>query len=153
MTFKYQQSWVQYQDTHYVVKQNWKAHILGTLMHRVKQKLKKIKLDLKTWSKRTFKIFSHKLEQNREKLLEVEQKLLLRSHSAHLNNWHYRLIKQQVKMHLFNQKYWGKLARKEWLIDDDRHSRYFYHTMKARKSYSKIMKIKDASGIWTDEAP
>jgi len=56
-------------------------------------------------------------------------------------------------MHLFNQKYWKKLARKEWLVDGDRHSRYFHQTMKVRKSRSKIIKIKDAFGVWIEEAP
>jgi len=104
-TFKYQHSWVHYHDTHCVIKRNWKATISGTPMYRVVQKLKKTKIDLKTWSKCTFGNFMHKLERNGEKLLEVEHKLTLQPHSARLNNWHYRLIKQREKMHLFNQKY------------------------------------------------
>jgi len=122
-------------------------------MYRVAQKLKKIKIDLKTWSKRTFSNFRSKLERNGEKLLEVENKLSLQPHSVRLNNWHYRLIKQREKMHLFNQKYWGKLARKEWLVNGDRHSRYFHQTMKAKKSRGRIFKIKDVSGVWIEEAP
>jgi len=85
-TFKYQHSWVHYQDTHCVVKQNWKAKIPGTPMYQVIQKLKKIKLDLKTWSKHTFGNFRHKLECNGEKLLEVKQKLTLQPHNVYLNN-------------------------------------------------------------------
>jgi len=52
--------------------------ISGTPMYRIVHKLKKIKLDLKTWSKRTFGNFRSKLEKNSEKLLEVENKLILR---------------------------------------------------------------------------
>ena len=61
-TLKYQHSWVHYQDTHSVVRQNWKAATMGTPMYKVVQKLKKTKLDLKTWSKRTFGNFRNKLE-------------------------------------------------------------------------------------------
>ena len=120
-------------------------------MYNVSQKLKKVKLDLKTWSKRTFGNFRSKLERKGEKLLHVEQKLTLQPHSARLNNWHYRLLKQREKMHLFNQKYWGTLARKDWLVNGDRHSRYFHQSMKAQKMRGKIFKIQDASGIWIDE--
>jgi len=70
-SFKYQHSWVHYQDTHYVVKRNWKASIPGTSMYQVAQKLKKIKIHLKRWSKRTFGNFRYKLERNEEKLQEV----------------------------------------------------------------------------------
>ena len=91
------------------------------------------------------------MERNGEKLLHVEQKLTLQPHSARLNNWHYRLLKQREKMHLFNQKYWGTLAKKDWLVNGDRHSRYFHQSMKAQKMRGKIFKIQDASGIWIEE--
>ena len=98
-------------------------------MYQIAHKLKKTELDLKSWSKSMFGNFRHKLERNGDKLLEVEQKLVLQPHNARLNNWHYRLIKQREKLHLFNQKFWGTLARKEWLVNGDRHSRYFHQTM------------------------
>jgi len=43
----------------------------GTPMYRVTQRLKKIKLDLKTWSKTTFGNFKHKLGKDADKLLHV----------------------------------------------------------------------------------
>ena len=101
-TFKYQHSWSHYQEPHMVVKNNWKVNVRGTPMFKVANKLKRIKTDLKTWSKRTFGNFRSKLERNGEKLLEVENKLTLQPHNTRLNNWHYRLIKQREKMHLFN---------------------------------------------------
>ena len=70
----------------------------------------KNKLYLKTQSKRKFGNFSQKLESNADKLLHNEQKLVSQPNSAHLNYEHYRLIKQHEKMHLFTQKYWGKMA-------------------------------------------
>ena len=121
-------------------------------MYRVVQKLKKIKLDLKSWSKDTFGNFKSKLERNGKKLLVLETKLVQNPNNARLNNWHYRLIKQREKMHLFNQKYWGRLARKEWLVNGDRHSPFFHQTMKAKKTISKIMKLKDTLGVWVDES-
>jgi len=46
--FKYQHSWAQCQDTHNIVKKNWKMGGQGTPMYRVTQLLKKIKLDLES---------------------------------------------------------------------------------------------------------
>jgi len=150
-TFKYQHSWSHYQETHNVVKNNWKFNVRGMPMFRIAQKLKRIKVDLKTWSKCTFGNFRSKLERNNDKLLYVEEKLAIHPHNSRLNNWHYCLIKQWEKMHLFNQKYWGTFARKEWLVNGDRHSHYFHQTMKARKTRGKILRIKDASGVWIEE--
>ena len=126
--------------------------VRGTFMYQLAQKLKKIRLDLKSLSKSTFGNFKHKLERNEEKLLHVETKLVQDPNNAQLNNWRYRLIKQREKMHLFNQKYWEKLARKDWLLNGDRNSHYFHQSMKAIKTRSRITKIKDNSEVLVDES-
>ncbi|KAJ8419810.1 LOW QUALITY PROTEIN: hypothetical protein Cgig2_003195 [Carnegiea gigantea] len=101
------------------------------------QKLKKTKLDLKSCSKRTFGNFKHKLERNTEQLLHVEAKLVHEPNSVRFNNWHYKL---------------GRFTRKDWLVNGDRNSRYFYQSMKARKTRSKITKVKDNLGVWVNES-
>jgi len=83
--FKCQHSWACYQDTHNLVKKRWNSHFSGTPMYRLTQKLKKLKLDLKSWSKRTFGNFKHKLERNAKTLLRIEQRLVAQLHSARLN--------------------------------------------------------------------
>ena len=55
-------------------------------------------------------------------------------------------------MHLFSKKYWGRLARKDWVVNGDRHSPFFHQTVKARKTRSKVLKLKDPSGVWVDES-
>jgi len=67
-------------------------------MYRVTHKLKKIKLDPKSWSKNTFGNLKNKVERNTDKLLQVESKLVQNPNSTRLN--------------LFNQKYWGKMKKK-----------------------------------------
>ena len=149
--FKYQHSRPQYKDVHIAVKRNWKHITNGTTMCRV-ARTDEAQLNLKVWSRSMFGNFKNKLEGNAQQLLRVEGKLISQPNNARLNNWHYRLIKQRKKMYLFNQKYWGKLARKDWLVHRDRNSRYFHQSMKSRKSCHRIIKIKDSSGIWIDDS-
>ena len=41
------------------------------------------------------------------------------------------------------------MARKEWLVNDEKSSRYCYQTSKA---CGRIVKIKDSFGAWVDGA-
>ncbi|KAJ8434289.1 hypothetical protein Cgig2_009264 [Carnegiea gigantea] len=91
---------------------NIKLSLLGTSMYCIAQKLKKIKLDLKSWSECTFGNFKQKLEKNANKLLRVEQKLVAQPNSTCLNNWHYRLIKQREKNTFVQLKILGKTRSK-----------------------------------------
>jgi len=52
---------------------------------------------------------------------------------------------------LFNQTYWGKLARREWLVNGDRNSRFFQQSANARRKRKLVMKIKDDCAVWIDD--
>jgi len=62
-----------------------------------------------------------------------------------------RLLKQREKLLLFNQKYWGKLAWKEWLVNGDRNSKYFQNKATARWKRKLVVKIKYDFRIYVDE--
>jgi len=81
----------------------------------------------------------------------VESKLIADPQSHRLNDWYFRLLKQREKLFLFNKRYWGNLARKKWLVDGDRNSRYFHQSATSRKRGCSILRIKDESGIWLDD--
>ena len=49
----------------------------------------------------------------------------------------------------FNQKYWGKFSRKEWLINEDRNSKIFQCTANVRRK--TIIKIRDKRGVWVTD--
>ena len=52
---------------------------------------------------------------------------------------------------LFNQRYWGQFARKQWLINGDRNTKFFHQLASARKRRCNIVRIKDETGVWLDE--
>ena len=52
---------------------------------------------------------------------------------------------------LFNQRYWGQFARKQWLINGDRNSKFFHQIGSVRKRRCNIVRIKDEAGVWLDE--
>jgi len=120
-------------------------------MFRLTRKLRCIKHDLKAWSIPKFSKFRNQVEKNTTKLHIVESKLIADPYSHRLNTWYSRLLKQWEKLLLFNKRYWGNLARKKWLVDGDRNSRYFHHSANARKRSSTILRIKDTTGIWLED--
>ena len=80
----------------------------------------------------------------------MEDKLLIHPDSPRLNDWMHRLLRQREKLLLFNQKYWGGLKRKEWLVHGDRNSKYFHHRATARREKKMVIKLKDECGVWID---
>jgi len=81
----------------------------------------------------------------------MEGRLITNPNSYRFNSWMQRLLKQREKMMLFNQKYWGKLARKEWLVNGDRNSKFFQNKANFRRKRKLVMKLQDDCGIWIDD--
>ena len=149
--FRYQPHWSHYPETRNIVSKNWVGHIPGTPMFRFTRKLRTIKSELKIWSRAKFSNFRTQVDKNTAKLQLIESRLITNPHSHRLNDWHFRLLKQRDKLLLFNKRYWGKLARKKWLVDSDRNSRYFHQYAKMRNRKCSILRIRDASGIWIED--
>jgi len=124
--FRFQPNWNHYEDVHSIVNKQWSIRVNGSLMFRFAQRIKAIKKDLKQWSSTKFANYRVQIEKNTAKLQYVETKLLESPNSHQLNNWHFRLIKQGEKLLLFNKRYWGQFARKQWLINGDRNSKFFH---------------------------
>jgi len=60
------------------------------------------------------------------------------------------MLREREKLLLFNQKYWGTLRRKEWLVNGDRNSRYFHQQANTRRKKKLVCKLKDDCGMWID---
>jgi len=88
------------------------------------QKLKNVKIEMKEWTKKLLGNTYDKLAENTCKSDYVEGKLLHDPNNHRLNAWLHWLLRQREKLLLFNQKYREKMARKEWLVNGYRMSRF-----------------------------
>ena len=79
-------------------------------------------------------------------------KLINNPNINRLNSWHYRLLRQREKLMPFNQCYLEKYAAKEWLINGDMNSRFFYQSVSAKQRKTMIFNLKDESRVWITEA-
>jgi len=81
-------------------------------------------------------------------VLTIENKLTNNPNYNRLNSWHFRLLRQQEKLMLFNQRYWGKYGKKESLANGDENSRFFFtRVLVLKKGKTMIINLKDESGV------
>ena len=117
-------------------------------MFRIAHHLKSIKNKIKSWKIPSGPNYEKQIEKNTEKLHYVENHLIGNADNPRLTHWHNRLIKQREKLMLFHQRFWGRLVRKQWLIDGDPNSRFFHQMVTARKRCTFISRIKNEVGGW-----
>ncbi|KAJ8436279.1 hypothetical protein Cgig2_025708 [Carnegiea gigantea] len=128
--FRFQPFWTKYHMVDQIIYKNWQTTLNSAKMFRFMHKLKSIKNSIKPRAKSTFGNFQEKVKHNLDKINYVEDKLVENPTNIRLNNW----------------LYWGRLARKDWLVKGDRNSSYFQRTANIRRKKQEITKIKDDAG-------
>jgi len=151
--FRYQPHWSSYREVRNIVNKAWTGRNSGTPMFQLTSKLRHIKRDLKLWCRSKFANFRKQIDKNTAQLHFVESQLIADPNSLRLNAWYTRLLKQRERLLLFNKRFWGNFARKKWLVDGDRNSRYFHSSAAARKRANTIIRLKDATGVWVEDPP
>jgi len=149
--FRFQNFWCKCHPVDTIITKNWRGNFTGTNMFNFAKKLKTIKHKVKGWSKTHFGNLHDKLAKNTQKINYIEDKLLSNLESFWLNSWLTRLLKQREKMMLFNQKYWGKLRQKEWLVSGDRNTTFSQHKVNTRRKRKLVIKLRDDCGLWIDD--
>ena len=148
--FRFQNFRVLDNQSHSIVKRNWNISITGSRFYRIQQKLYRIKTDLKLWAKTRYRHTTNKLLMNEQKLNDLQTKLWRQPFNTILINHINRLILQREKLLLFNQKVWGKEARKTWLTQGDRNLCFFHNRMKKQIANNTIFRLKNVVGQWVD---
>lgn len=149
--FRFQNYWTLEKESHDIVRKQWNTSIRGSRFFRITTKLSRIKNLLKTWAKGKYGNNKTKLHAKEAKIAELESKLIDQPFNPRLNNHLQRMIKQRERLLLFNQKNWGNLARKNWLTQGDRNSRFFHNKMKTRNARNTIYRLKNDLGQWEDD--
>jgi len=150
LPFRFQNYWCQYRQLDPIVGTQWQAHVQGTKMFKLAQKLKRTKYHIKSWARNFLGNNQQKLLRNTQQIEQIEEQLSAQPNSPRLNDWLHRMLRQREKLLLFHQKYWGTFKRKEWLVNGDRNSRFFQQQANTRRKKKLICKLKDECGLWVD---
>ncbi|XP_056688728.1 uncharacterized protein [Spinacia oleracea] len=142
-SFRFQNAWTLYEEAQKLVAKNWAYKHSESRFFCIFQKLSRLKTDLKNWHSRKYGNIQHKLALNQDKLKNVEVQLQLYPENHHIEHHLHRLVKQRERLLSFGQNFWGKYARKQWLTQGDRGSRFFHEKMKTRKRRSQIFRLQN----------
>ncbi|XP_027905898.1 uncharacterized protein LOC114165485 [Vigna unguiculata] len=133
------------------VKQSWESYFgIGNSMTTLKEKLKKLKHDLKAWNKEVFGIIGQKIQSLSSEIGKLDQKDDEsnldegdRSRRMHLLSELTLLLQKESS--LLNQK-----AKVKWLEQGDINSKYFHSKIRWQRSMNELKGV-DMDGVWCED--
>lgn len=124
-SFKFFKMWSSHPDCIKVVSEVWSSSIVWCPMFILSQKLKMLKLRLKTWSKVTFGDVNKRVESAMAKVDQVQQVIISAGYSDVLFDQE-KEVQLELQQGLSCQEdFWKEKARIDWHINGDRNTEFF----------------------------
>jgi hypothetical protein len=149
-SFKFMQMWSHHADCKSIISRVWNSNIIGCPMYILSEKLKLLKLELKTWNKNIFGNVHDHVSLAVKKLDSIQEEINVRGCLDELFDQ-----EKQANIDLENalnmeELYWRDKARTKWHCDGDRNTAYFHRIAKIKQTTKKISSLRINDNIVTD---
>ncbi|XP_074277992.1 uncharacterized protein LOC141601597 [Silene latifolia] len=150
-SFKYFNMWSQSIDFKDCVQEHWSKNWPGTKMYNLVHKFKYLKGPLKNLNKNDFHDVENNAARARMYLESIQEKLRLEPQNP-------KLIQMEIEaassVRFLEDACYDFLVQKSkvtWVDKGDSNTRYFHSVIKTRQVRSKVMKIKDSTGVLCED--
>ncbi|XP_071918889.1 uncharacterized protein [Coffea arabica] len=141
--FMFDRRWLLNKDIKEVVGKAWGEHQQECRLYRVQCKIKKVRIDLLSWSRRSFS--------NAKKLIEQVKKEIGEVKLNRPSGFRIKLLGLKRKLATAYKKeelFWSQKARLKWLKEGDKNTGYFHATMAGRRKANRIRVLRRRNGDW-----
>ncbi|KAL8542624.1 hypothetical protein ACS0TY_003487 [Phlomoides rotata] len=147
-SFKFINGWISHLDFKAFIKRRWEEHkVLGWAGFHLKEKLKLLKMDLKSWNKTMFGNIDNQIEDKKRKieiLDRIDEALGLDEDEIIKRNL---LTTELMRGLIWHDELMSQKAKTKWLTEGDVNSRFFHNWINRRSKYLGIKGIL-VNNIW-----
>ncbi|CAJ2673212.1 unnamed protein product [Trifolium pratense] len=145
--FKFNNCWLQHPDFFEFVKQTWEnMDIQGKKAFVLKEKLRKMKDNLKVWNREVFGILDLNIDKTVKELNEVEEVLANGLNDPITTNPSELVTKFWEQLH-FKENLIHQKSRTKWIQEGDSNTRYFHACIKGRRRRNQIVFLKKGNSL------
>jgi len=124
-SFKFQKMWSLHNGCKQLIVDCWNNHIIGCHMFVLHSNLKLLKMKLKQWNKDVFGNIHSNVEQDENKLADIQNQINIHGHNDNLMNKE-KIAQISLDQALNQQEtFWKEKARVNWHVNGDRNTNFF----------------------------
>ncbi|XP_042485796.1 uncharacterized protein LOC122066038 [Macadamia integrifolia] len=128
------------------VADSWSHNICGPPSYILAQKLKRLRLIIKTWARENFPNFEIELVRMREALDHRQAQIELQGMDDSLFGQEADAKSTYLVAMKNHEKLWAEKSRIRWLKEGDRNSKFFHHYTKIKRAKNTTRRVKKIDG-------
>ncbi|KAK2443571.1 hypothetical protein QL285_014660 [Trifolium repens] len=142
-SFKFLKMWTAHPDCVNVVQECWNINIVGCPMYVLNEKLKLLKLKLKSWNKTVFGNIHEIVKEAKSKVDSIQVQIYSNGPNDDMLDQE-RLALVNLENALFMEElFWHEKAKVQWHCDGDRNTTYFHKIAKIKRACNQITSIRN----------
>ncbi|KAK2389841.1 hypothetical protein QL285_063403 [Trifolium repens] len=142
-TFKFLKMWTSHPDCVNVVQQSWNVNVVGCPMFVLSEKLKILKVKLKSWNKVVFGNIHENVKQARNNV-DIIQALIDSNGPSDSFLEQEKLAQINLENALFMEElFWHEKFKVKWHCEGDRNTAYFHKIAKIRRATNQITSLRN----------
>jgi exonuclease III len=146
--FRFEKFWLTHPDFQANIKAWWEEAAIhtGTPMYRFQQRLKNLKLQLKTWNKSTFGNIFQAQEHLQQQMQTLQHQIRTQGLTEALKTQETLLNNQIVERKAQEEVLWRQKSRITWLKEGEKNTKFFHRSMVQRRQSNRITHLISEQG-------
>ncbi|XP_042484689.1 uncharacterized protein LOC122064964 [Macadamia integrifolia] len=144
--FRFQRFWADHEGYLNAVKSSWVNDIPGSPMMVMAQKLKRLKLFLRSWAKENFPNFNLEMMEAKKCMEEIQTEIDRDAINDSIYAKEADAKTRYLKALQNYEKLWAEKSRSRWRNQGDRCSKFFHISVKIRRMKNSIKSLKMVDG-------
>ncbi|XP_042484214.1 uncharacterized protein LOC122064565 [Macadamia integrifolia] len=149
--FRFQRFWADHEGYLNAVKSSWEIDIPGSPMMVMAQKLKRLKVFLRSWAKEKFPNFNLEMMEAKKCMEEIHTEIDRDGISDSIYAKEADAKTRYLKALQNYEKLWAEKSRSRWRNQGDRCSKFFHISVKIRRMKNSIKSLKMVDGTLTSD--
>ncbi|XP_042501990.1 uncharacterized protein LOC122079520 [Macadamia integrifolia] len=149
--FRFQRFWTDHEDYLNAVQSSWENDIPGSPMMVMAQKLKRLKVFLRSWAKENFSNFNLEMMEAKKCMEEIQTVIDRDGISDSIYAKEADAKTKYLKALQNYEKLWAEKSRSRWRDQGDRCSKFFHILVKIRRMKNSIKSLRTVDGTLISE--
>lgn len=149
--FRFCDAWIQHPNCFPLVQEAWQVEVQGHPMFRFVTRLKYLKNSLKKLHRENFNDIEKRVQEAKQKLIEVQHKILNDLSNYELQEEEKVLKAKYTELLSIEEQLLKQSANVEWMQNGDLNTAFFHAYIKQKRAHSTISTICTEGGQWLND--
>ncbi|XP_042479670.1 uncharacterized protein LOC122060603 [Macadamia integrifolia] len=149
--FRFNNFWMENVNFEDIIREVWNKEVSGNPILVLSQKLKQVKIFIKSWARNNFPNVDEEVKKASKNLDLIQEEIEATGMIDDLFDREADAKTYLLKATQMQDSFWSQKAKQRWMKEGDRNSKFFHLSVQMRRLRNQIRTLKNINGEWISD--